>query len=55
MLKHPCIFRNKRLSTMNSESFVNYILAKEKTPSPGTRLLKEVKILSEVFHEGVGG
>ena len=35
---------------MNSESFVNYILAKEKTPSPGTKLLKEVKISSEVLH-----
>ena len=30
------------MSNMNPESFVNFILAKEKTPSPSTRLMKEV-------------
>ena len=40
---------------MNSESFVNYILAKEKTPSPGTRLLKEVRISPQALHGGGEG
>ncbi len=30
------------MSNANPESFVNFILDKEKTPSPSTRLIKEV-------------
>jgi len=42
--------RNKRLSNVGTENFVNFLLAKEKTPSPATKLLKE-KIAAKIAEE----
>ena len=41
-MKKIIYYFRRRMSNMNPESFVNFILAKEKTPSPSTRLMKEV-------------